>query len=997
MIGVANKEDGYSESELAAIKALAPAIVESFMRRRAEEALKKSLNRFELLSDITGRLLQEHEPEKIVESLCIKVLNQLDCHVFFNFLADDNKGRLRLNAFAGIPEEEAAKIRWLDYGMAVCGCVAKDGCRIVAEHIPATPDVRTELVKSYGIKAYACHPLMDEHGKTIGTLSFGTKTRETFSIDDLNFMKAVTDQVAIAMNRMKDVQAIRESELRYRSLMELSPSSILIVRDGMIEMANSSALELFKVDSESSLSGKYLPDLFYNESRGSVVDKIDMVLKGYIVPLHEEKIALSNGEIRDVEVTAAPIVDIQGKAIQVILHDITSRKMNEEELLRLNRTLNALSHSSHALIRADDEITYLNEICRIIIEDCGYAMVWIGYAKQDENKSVKPVAHAGHDEGYIDTLNVSWADNERGQGPTGTAIRTGMPSGCWDMKNDPLFKPWCREAIKRGYGSSMVLPVLNDSGAFGAVSIYSKEINAFTENEVDLLSVLASDLAYGINSIRLRIENDRAEMAIRESLERLHLAHDAARAGAWEWDMATGENIWSEELYKLYGLEPGSVKPSHEALLEVIHPDDRQSVKKTIEEASGKYMEFDVEFRVRDLEGTERYLISRARPVKDEKLRVTRYIGIVFDITQRRLIEETNRMLAEIVESSEDAIVGKTLDGIITSWNKGAEQIYGYFKEDVIGKHVSILAPPELKDEMSHILSKMKNGSSIERIETKRMKKDGKIIDVSLSVSPIIDAQGKVTGASTIARDITDRKLIEQELIKTMAELERSNKELEQFAYIASHDLQEPLRMVSSFTQLLAKRYSDKLDKNGLEYIDFAVSGANRMQRLIQDLLAYSRVTSKKSKQDRIDLNMLLKEVLINLQVSIKESQAIIKYDKLPIVTGDYTRLVQVFQNLIANAIKFKGDKAPVIHISALRSGQEWEFLIKDNGIGIDPEYFERIFTIFQRLHAGQTYPGTGIGLALCKRIIEAHGGKIWVESEPGKGATFYFTLKGEF
>ena len=234
---------------------------------------------------------------------------------------------------------------------------------------------------------------------------------------------------------------------------------------------------------------------------------------------------------------------------------------------------------------------------------------------------------------------------------------------------------------------------------------------------------------------------------------------------------------------------------------------------------------------------------------------------------------------------------------------------------------------------------------------------------------------------------------LEHRVADRTAELKRSNEDLEQFAYVASHDLQEPLRMVASFTQLLARRYEDKLDKDAKEFIHFAVDGATRMQTLINDLLAYSRVGTRGKPFEPIDLNHLLSRVLVNLKVAIDESHAVVTHDPLPIVTGDATQLTQLLQNLIGNAIKFRADKSPQIHFGVSRRGGDWHFSIRDNGIGIEQKYFDRIFVIFQRLHSRQDYPGTGIGLALCKKIVERHGGRIWVESTEGKGTTFYFQL----
>lgn len=239
-----------------------------------------------------------------------------------------------------------------------------------------------------------------------------------------------------------------------------------------------------------------------------------------------------------------------------------------------------------------------------------------------------------------------------------------------------------------------------------------------------------------------------------------------------------------------------------------------------------------------------------------------------------------------------------------------------------------------------------------------------------------------------------DRALAEasQALEQSVAELTRSNADLQQFAYVASHDLQEPLRMVASYTQLLSRRYKGKLDADADEFIGYAVDGANRMQQLIKDLLAYSRVTTRAAFEP-LESDRALEAALANLHMAIEKHRAVVTHDSLPMVVADGTQLTQLFQNLVSNAIKFHGDRPPRIHVSAVQREHEWLFAVRDDGIGIDPQYADRIFVIFQRLHTSAEYPGTGIGLALCKKIVERHGGRIWVDSQFGHGATFYFTV----
>ncbi len=258
-----------------------------------------------------------------------------------------------------------------------------------------------------------------------------------------------------------------------------------------------------------------------------------------------------------------------------------------------------------------------------------------------------------------------------------------------------------------------------------------------------------------------------------------------------------------------------------------------------------------------------------------------------------------------------------------------------------------------------------------------------------------IDEMAENLKTTTISRDELEQRVEERtaELVAANQGLKRSNAELEQFAYVASHDLQEPLRMVTSYTQLLARRYKGKLDADADEFIGFAVDGATRMQRLINDLLAYSRVGSKDGEFKPTDCSAVLERAGANLHVPIEESGAAVTSDALPTVTADESQLVQLFQNLIGNAVKFRGKKPPRIHVGAARGNGEWKFSVRDNGIGVDPQFAERIFVIFQRLHGRDEYSGTGMGLAICKKIVERHGGRIWVESTPGQGSTFRFTL----
>jgi PAS domain S-box-containing protein len=356
--------------------------------------------------------------------------------------------------------------------------------------------------------------------------------------------------------------------------------------------------------------------------------------------------------------------------------------------------------------------------------------------------------------------------------------------------------------------------------------------------------------------------------------------------------------------------------------------------------------------------------------------------------------EQNAYLLASIVESSDDAIVSKNLDGIIMSWNRGAEHLFGYTAAEAVGQSIAILIPPDRLEEEPKILERLRRGERVEHFETLRVRKDGSLVNVSLTISPVRAADGRIVGASKVARDITEKVRQEAALQEANAALKRANADLHQFAYSASHDLQEPLRMVAIYSELLQKRFGGKLGPTGDEYIGYIVLGATRMGNLLRDLRAYAQVaTLGKDPGDDIDAGEILKKVLLSLDLAISESGASISTTALPRVRMYAFQLEQVLQNLIGNAIRYRSDLPPRIGIAAGRQGEEWLFSVQDNGIGIDPQFKEEIFGIFKRLHTSAECSGTGMGLAICQRAIERSGGRIWVESEPGRGSTFYFTI----
>ncbi len=486
-------------------------------RKVMEDELRWNEQRNFILSETSAALLSAVDPQKVVDRVCRRAMSFLDCQVFFNFLSVPEINKLQLNAYAGVPKREAQRIQWLEYGVAVCGCVAREGKRIIAENICRTKDPRAKLVRGYGVRAYCCHPLLGGK-KVLGTISFGTTLRDTFTEREISMMKAIADIVAIAIQRKRMNEELLLHEARLRFNIELTGHIAWVTNARGEVVEDIPSWRKFTGQSFKEIKGfgwikAVHPDDTYRMLRA--FKQASTAKNHYGI---EYRVRSREGVYRDFMARAVPLLNQRGKIEEWVgtCVDITERKQREEELKKFNRTLKALSESSRAMMRAVNEQAYLKEVCNIITNDCGYPLIWIGYAQEDEYKTVMSVAHAGLERGYLKQLNVSWADTPRGQGPTGTAIRTGEPVLCRNMLTDPKFAPWRKQAFKRGFASSAAFPLMSGGKAFGALTLYSKIPEAFNEEDVKLLTQLSNDLAYGITTLRLRFAHKKAEDALQQ-------------------------------------------------------------------------------------------------------------------------------------------------------------------------------------------------------------------------------------------------------------------------------------------------------------------------------------------------------------------------------------------------------------------------------------------------------------------------------------------------
>lgn len=490
-------------------------------------------------------------------------------------------------------------------------------------------------------------------------------------------------------------------------------------------------------------------------------------------------------------------------------------------------------------------------------------------------------------------------------------------------------------------------------------------------------------------------EQRKAVDELLHTKERLQMATEASKVGIWDWDVKQNILYWDDHMYKLYGMERDKDRTSEARWEQGLHADDKERVKSELSMAIKGLMDFDTEFRVIWPSGAIRHIKAKAIVQRDVQDRAVRMVGTNLDITQQKVQLETLRQSEEryfkmVNEVQDYAIVLLDKQGKIENWNFGAQKIFDYAAVEIVGSGLEIFfTPDEQKDGKVNNLFKeaLEHGRSQD--EGWRLRKNGNIFLGSTTLTALHGMQDEIIGFSMLTHDLTERK--KAELAEKM---EAKNKELEQITYIASHDLQEPLRTISGIVNIMNLQYENKLDEEADKYLKFMKEASERMRNLIKGLLDYSRI-GKGNEVNYFDSGEVVEEIKQDLSVFIAESHAKLTIlGNLPYLKGYRTEFRLLLQNLISNAVKFrKKNVDPEITISAVKENNSWKFALKDNGIGIDPKYQEKIFMIFQRLHNRSEYEGTGIGLSHCKKIVELHGGRIWVDSYLDEGSTFYFTI----
>ena len=480
----------------------------------------------------------------------------------------------------------------------------------------------------------------------------------------------------------------------------------------------------------------------------------------------------------------------------------------------------------------------------------------------------------------------------------------------------------------------------------------------------------------------------------------------SSRIGGWEYNIIDDNLFWTSVTREIHEVEDDYIPEIKKAIAFFEEGGNGEKADDEFKKAINSGESWNNELEIITAKGNKRWIkySGNTEFINDKCIRI---FGTCQDVTERRkLIEALHKSEAQFRGAFENAVIGMTLmstEGKILEANQSLCNSLGYSKTELIKKTFQELTYPDDLEENLLLLKNLLSGKiNSYSMEKRFFHKNGEIVWAVISVSLVKDQIGNPSHLVSQIENITERKKAEAE-VKLLNEkihlqnvaLEASNEELEQFAYVASHDLQEPLRMICGFLDLLQKKYNNVLDEKGKSYISYAIDGSLRMKQMITDILSYSTAGNEEYEIEELDMNKVVKEIQFLLKSSIKESNATLEINDLPIIKVAKIPMQQLFTNLITNSIKYQltGNK-PVIKINAEEKGNYWEFSVGDNGIGIEKDNLENVFTIFKRLHGKTTYSGSGIGLTICKKIVENHGGKIWIESKPGKGSTFYFTIK---
>lgn len=775
----------------------------------------------------------------------------------------------------------------------------------------------------------------------------GTEFTVEFSARLLDYAgkPAVSVVMRDITERRKAEQALRESEKHYSALVGSLTDAVFKIRGKMISWCNDRVEKIYGYTKEE-LVGKMASFLFPADvDISEFIREVSAGIKEQGVFHGTAEVKRKDGNTVDIEYSISRIPGGEPVELVAVARDITERKRLEKEVRRREQDYLILLESIHE---------------GIIVFDVETLKVVFGNPRASKMFGFDPVLQDGVGVNLLDFVYPE--DRE--------IVLKALAEDLFTSERRKRYEVRAKTKDGREIWVSALATRIEFQGRL-AILLAVKDITetkqaekALQESERQYAALVenVADAVFRFKQGKISWCNDKTEGLLGYTKDEL--------VGA-DVNMFLGSDVSLSDIYRTVG-----VGLKERGLFQGVTKAKRKD---------GSIV--DIEYSASPIPGTD--------PIE--------LVGTARDITERKRMERALRQSEErfrnVLDNSLDMIYSMNLQtGRYEYVSPSSKEMLGYSPEEFVAlgpnELISLVHPDDAEELQQNIIDLITRG------ENRTLSAEYRVKHKKLGYRWVSDKRSVLYDEDNIPvsivgslRDVTERRNAEERLKQIMAELARSNTELEQFAYVASHDLQEPLRMVASYTQLLARRYKGKLDADADEFIGYAVDGATRMQQLISDLLAYSRVGTKGKQFEPTDCEEIFNRAVANLGMAIEENGAVVTHEPLPTVMADATQMVQLFQNLIGNSIKFHSDERPEVHVRAERNGTEWIFSVRDNGIGIDPKYHERIFAIFQRLHRRDEYPGTGIGLTICKRIVERHKGRIWVESQPGQGATFYFTI----
>ncbi|MEY3868854.1 MAG: hypothetical protein RLZZ338_2745 [Cyanobacteriota bacterium] len=724
----------------------------------------------------------------------------------------------------------------------------------------------------------------------------------------------------------------------------------------------------------------------------------------------------------------------QVEAYEKSKRELEQHQITQKQLQKTNRSLRMISLCNDTLVHSKEEKTLLQTICQLIVEVGGYRLAWVGYREEDEKKSVKAFAQFGYEDGYLEALDITWADTERGRGPSGTAIRTGQVSIVSNIPTEPRFLLWREEATKRGYQSMIAIPLKDNLGkAFASLNIYAEECNTFEIEEIELLTELADNLSYGIFSIRAKIERSQAETALRESEERFRQLAENIHEVFYLSNVEPLKMLYVSPGYeRIWQRTCESVYQQPKSFIDSIHPEDQKGVLAALQ----RQMEGEVtqqEYRIIRPDGSLRWINDSSVPITDQTGKVYRICGVAEDITERIYAEESLRIsqarFAGILEIAKDAIISVDEQQGIILFNQGAEKIFGYSSGEIFGEPLDILLPQRfISAHRQHIHNfgtiKEKAREMGEKREVWGLRKDGTEFPAEASISQL--EIGKEVIFTVILRDITERKQAQdalqqlnselearveqrtaalrdtnEQLLLTNAQLARATRLKDEFLANMSHELRTPLNAILGMSEVLLEEvYAPLTDRQKKALTTIEKSGRHLLE-LINDILDLSKIEAGKVELELqpVSVSHLCDSSLTFVKQQANQKNIQIKSNvpkEIGEVIVDERRMRQVLINLLNNAVKFTPNGGRVmLEVEGDNLAETISFRVQDTGIGIATEDIGKLFQPFVQVDSSLTrnYSGTGLGLALVRRIAELHHGSVTLESEVGKGSCFTVRL----